>query len=59
MNIEEFRNKYKFAKNMDLNDMKHLLMFFMSAMLSITIDDKSLMEDFFGDVKKVIHEKDN
>lgn len=57
MTVEEFQNKYKFAKNMDKTQIKDLLMFLVVVLLDIAMDEKSgksKMEEFMDDLRSSI-----
>ncbi len=59
MTLEEFKIKYKFAKNMDEKDIKHLMLFVTMLLLKIVMrtnddDDDEGVEAFIEDAKSML-----
>jgi len=60
MTLEKFREKYKFAKNMDVEDIKSFILFFIVTLLKMSMNGKDGVDEIMEDMRETImKEKDN
>ena len=62
MTLEQFKEKYKFEKNMDEKDIRNLMLFITMLLLKISIggkddDDEEGVEAFLEDAKDIMRKK--
>jgi hypothetical protein len=57
MNLEKFKEKYSFAKNMEKEELKEMMLFLLILLfkMSLSLDKEKSIEEFFTDIRNAIN----